>query len=245
MSGALSGKVALITGGSKGIGKATALLFASQGAKVAINYGSDKASADQTIAALPSGAGLAIQADAGTLEGIEKIVSETVSAFGKIDVLVPNAGVLPMRDTASTTEADFDAIFRLNVKGPFFLVQKALPHLAAGAHIIHLSTTINASSSVLPGYLLYCCTKGAIDQLTRVQAKDLGRQGIYVNAIAPGPTETELFRNGKSEQLINMIKSGSPFNRLGQPGEIAEAMLTAATTSWMSGQVVRVNGAMV
>lgn len=245
MSGPLAGKVALITGGSKGIGKATALLLASQGARISINYGSDKASADATISELPSGAGVAIQADAGSIAGIEKIVNETVAAFGRIDVLIANAGILPMKDTEGTTEADFDSVFNLNVKGPYFLTQKALPYMAAGSHVIHLSTSLTAQSNIMPNYLLYCSTKGAIEQMARIQAKDLGRKGIFVNAIAPGPTETELFLKGKSEQMLNMIKAGNPFNRLAQPSDIAEAMLNLATTSWISGQVLRVNGAAI
>lgn len=116
--------------------------------------------------------------------------------------------------------------------------------MAHGSHIIFLSTTLCTASTVMPGYLLYNSTKGAIEQMTRVMNKDLGRKGIFVNAVAPGPTGTELFYHGKSEELLKTIASFNPQGRIGQPEEVAEVIAFLATSSWVSGQVVRVNGGM-
>lgn len=244
MSLPLAGKVALITGASKGIGAAAVLELAKQGAKVVINYSSDAAPAEELVARLGAENAIAVKADAGSVKEIERLVQTTVDRFGKIDIVVANAGIMPMRDLESTTEEDFDRTVGLNVKGPYFLVQKAAPHMAAGSHVILLSTSLTAISGVAPNYLLYVATKGAIDQMTRVLAKDLGRKGISVNAVAPGPTATELFFKGKSEQMLKGIASLNPHNRLGTPEDIAGtiAFLSGDASNWVNGQVLRVNG---
>jgi len=246
MSGPLAGKVAIVTGGSKGIGAATVAELARQGAKVVINFSSDATPAEELVKQIGPENALAVKADAASLVGVELIVKETIEKFGKIDILIPNAGILPMKDLESTTEADFDKTIAINVKGPYFLAQKAAPHMSEGGHIVFISTSLCAASTVTPNYLLYNTTKGAIEQMTRVMAKDLGRRGISVNAIAPGPTGTELFLRGKPEQLIKTIASGNPYNRLGKPDEIARAivMLSSGASQWINGQVLRVNGGM-
>ncbi|KAH8787825.1 hypothetical protein F5883DRAFT_530956 [Diaporthe sp. PMI_573] len=243
------GKVALVTGGSKGIGRAVSLALAKVGASVVVNYSSDAGAAEEVVKCISSGPGkaVAIKADVSSVAGVEDLVSKTVSQFGKIDVLVANAGVLPMKDLKSTTEADWDSTFALNVKGPYFLAQKAVPHMPKGSHIVLTSTTLCAASTVTPPYLLYNSTKGAIEQMTKVLAKDLGRPdagGILVNCVAPGPTGTDLFYKGKSEQLVNMIANFNPQARIGTPEEIAEAVLFLAGSSWTNGQILRVNGGM-
>ena len=124
----LTGKVALITGGSKGIGRATALALAKQGAQVVINYSSGSSAADELVKEIGSDRALAVKADAARISGIEMLVEQTVKRFGKIDILIPNAAVLPMKDLASTTEEDFDGAYSLNVKGPYFLVQVGIRH---------------------------------------------------------------------------------------------------------------------
>lgn len=245
MSSPLANKVVLITGGTKGIGRATAKLFASQGAKVSANYSSDVSSAQSLVSELGGEANcLTIQANAASVPENEKMVQATVQKFGKIDILIPNAGILPMKDLAATTEEDFDAAFAINVKGPYFLCQKAAPHMLEGGRVILLSTTQCAASTVAPPYLLYNSTKGAIEQMVRVMSKDLGRKGIMVNAISPGPTGTDLFYRGKSEQMLKMIASLNPANRIGTPEEVAEAMVSLAGPAgkWISGQTIRVNG---
>jgi len=242
----LSRKVALITGGTKGIGRATALKLVNEGASVVVNYGRDSAAADALIKEIGSDRALAVQGDGGKIADIERIVAAAVEKFGKLDIVLANAAIMPMRDLAHTTEEDYDRVMALNVKGPYFLAQKAVPHMAPGSSFIFVSTTLAVSSSVAPGYLPYLASKGAIEQMTRVLAKDLGTKGIRVNAIAPGPTATELFLEGKPEQLIKGIASASPFNKLGEPDEIADvvAFMAGNASRWLSGQIVRVNGAM-
>ncbi|KAI0439980.1 hypothetical protein F4803DRAFT_495104 [Xylaria telfairii] len=243
----LRGKVAIITGASKGIGKASAIAFARLGATVVVNYSSDEEAAQQTLTEIQKlGAGQArlVRADAGTLSGVQSLVKETVDTYSKIDVLVLNAGIMPMKDLEHTTETDFDRTFAINVKGPYFLAQAAAPHMPRGSHLIFTSTTLCTASTVMPGYLLYNSTKGAIEQMTRVISKDLGRKGILVNAIAPGPTGTELFFRGKSEEMLKTIASFNPQGRIGTPEEIAEAVVFLAQSSWVSGQVLRANGGM-
>ncbi|KAI1396375.1 NAD(P)-binding protein [Hypoxylon fuscum] len=246
-SPSLRGKVAIVTGASKGIGKASVIALARLGATVVINYLSDEQAAQNTLAEVQkAGAGEArlVRADVSTVEGVQSLVKQTVDAYSKIDVLVANAGVLPMKDLEHTTEADFDRTFAINVKGPYFLAQAAVPHMSRGSHIIFVSTTLTVASTVMPGYLLYNSTKGAIEQMTRVISKDVGRKGILVNAVAPGPTGTELFFRGKSEEMLKTIANFNPQGRIGTPEEIAEAVVFLAHSSWVSGQVLRANGGM-
>ncbi|TLD36005.1 Versicolorin reductase 1 [Venturia nashicola] len=242
----LSGKVALITGGTKGIGKATAQKFIVEGASVVVNYGRDAAAAEALVQEVGSDRFLAVQGDAGKISDIEKIVAAAVKKFGKLDIVMANAGVMPMKDLEHITEEDYERVMTLNVKGPLFLAQKAVPHMAPGSSLILVSTTLAVASTVAPGYLPYLASKGAIEQMTRVLAKDLGTKGIRVNAIAPGPTGTDLFLEGKPEQMIQGIAKASPFNKLGLPEEIADvaAFVAGDASRWLSGQIVRVNGAM-
>ncbi|KAL8822692.1 MAG: hypothetical protein Q9191_006579 [Dirinaria sp. TL-2023a] len=241
-----AGKVALITGASKGIGKATALRFAKDGASVVINYNSDSKSADALVHQIGNGRALAVQADVSKVADIEKLVKATVERFQKIDILVPCAGMLPVSPLESTSEETFDQIFGLNVKGPYFLCQKAAPHMGTGSHIVMISTTLTAASTVMPPYLPYLATKGAIEQMVRVMSKDLGRKGICVNAIAPGPTSTELFMRNQNEQSLKALSGMNPNGRIGEPDEIADsiAMLSGHDSRWVTGQTLRVNGGM-
>ncbi|KAJ5692800.1 hypothetical protein N7462_002223 [Penicillium macrosclerotiorum] len=242
----LSGKVVLITGSSKGIGKAAALRVANDGANVVINYLNDKTAATSLVQQIGDDRALAVQADASHLADLDRLVDAAVAKFGKIDVVIPNAGIMPMRDLEKTTEEDFDKTYNLLVKGPYFLAQKAARHMPPGGRIIFISTGVARNSRVVPEYLLYVSAKGAIEQMARVMAKDLARKGILVNAVAPGPTTTELFLNGKSEDVLKTVAGFSPFNRIGEPDEIAAVMafLCGKDSSWISGQVVGVNGAM-
>ncbi|KAH8723756.1 short-chain dehydrogenase [Phaeosphaeriaceae sp. PMI808] len=242
----LTGKVALITGASKGIGAATALKLTSLGARVVINYSSDSAPADELIQKIGAENAIAIKANAGNIQEIQALVHYTVVWGGKIDILVPNAGILNLKTLAETTEAEFDITYNLNVKGPYFLVQAALPYLSSGSSVIFLSTSLCASSTITPNYLLYTSSKGAIEQMTRILAKDLGSRGINVNAVSPGPTGTDLFFRGKSQQTVDMIAKSNPFGRLGRPEEIAAAIayLAGEGGSWVNGQILRVNGGM-
>ncbi|OHF01668.1 short-chain dehydrogenase [Colletotrichum orchidophilum] len=240
----LQDKIILITGGSKGIGKAIALDAAAQGAKIVVNYSSDSSAADEVVKTIGSDCAIAVRADVSKTDELQKLVDATIDKFGKIDVLIPNAAIMHMRTVENTTEEDFDQMFNINVKGPYFLVQKALPHMSEGGRIIFLSTTVLALSSLPPPYLLYASTKGSIEQMTKFMAKDLAKKGVNVNAIAPGPTGTDLFYKGKTEEMLKHIKASSPYNRIGVPEEIASVaiFLSGRESSWVTGQIIRVNG---
>jgi len=170
--------------------------------------------------------------------------AEALKAFGKIDIVVLNAGVLQNKVLADVDEDHFDTIFNANVKGPLFLTKTLAPHLPEGGRIVFFSTTLAHFSGVPTNYLAYVASKGAIEQFTRVLAKDLGSRGITVNCVAPGPIDTELFRKGKSDQLINFFENLHPQKRLGQPDEISGlvALLAGPGGSWINGQTIKVNG---
>ncbi|KAJ5186286.1 hypothetical protein N7449_011050 [Penicillium cf. viridicatum] len=243
---ALAGKVAMITGGSKGIGKATALRLARDGAKVVIQHLSDDKGAQEVVGEIGELNALAVKGNAGSVADSEELIRRTVERFGQIDIVIANAGSLPIRDLASTSEQDFNDCMDVNVKGPYFLIQKAVPHLHPGARVILVSSALCHVSTVSSPYLLYLTTKGAIEQMIRVLAKDLGPKEITVNAIAPGPTDTELSTRGNSEPAPNAIKGLVPNGRLGTPEEMAETMayFSCSASAWVSGQILRVNGGM-
>ena len=242
----LAGKVAIVTGGSKGIGAATCLALAKAGASVVLNYSSDAAPANKVVDKIGRDRALAVKGDAGSIAFLEDLVKQTVDKFGKIDIVVPNAGILPMNNLETTTEEGFDKCFALNVKGPYFLVQKAASYMSAGSRVIFLSTTLNVASTVGPNYLLYNASKGAIDQMVRVMSKELAAKGIMVNSVAPGPTGTELFLNGKSEQMLKAVAGANPQGRLGEPEDIADVILflSGGGSRWITGQRIPVNGGM-
>jgi 3-oxoacyl-[acyl-carrier protein] reductase len=226
----LTGKVAIVTGGSKGFGACPCLVLAKAGASVVLNYSSDAAAANEVVAKIGSDRALAIKGDAGSIVSFEDLVKQTVDKFGKIDIVIPNAGVLPMTNLETTTEELFDKCFALNVKGTYFLVQRAAPYMSAGSRVIFLSTTLNTASTVSPNYLLYSSSKGAIDQMVRDMSKELAAKGIMVNSVAPGPTATELFLREKPEQMLKAMVGANPHGRLGQPEDIAGVVLVLSGT---------------
>lgn len=243
----LTGKVALITGSSKGIGQAIAERLAADGANVIINYVSSANAAQQVADDINSkGVGQAkiIKADVSSAEAAKTLVNQTLEAFQQIDILVLNAGVLENKTLEEIDEQHFDKHFDINVKGPLFLTQAASPHMKAGGRVIFFSTSLTLATTISPNYLVYAATKGAVEQLARVLAKDLGQRQISVNTVSPGPTATALFKNGKTDQQIQFIANLSPMKRLGEPEDISSvvAFLARNDSQWVNGQNLRVNG---
>ncbi|KZT58924.1 NAD(P)-binding protein [Calocera cornea HHB12733] len=243
----LSGKSALITGSSRNIGRAIAIKLADAGADVVINYTSNKEAADETVEYIRSrgvGSAIAIQSDVSSVTAANKLVTETVAAYKKIDILVLNAGIMGNKPMADVDEEYYDAHFNINAKGPFFVTKFAVPYIPPGGRIIFFSTHLTVQSLITPNYVVYAATKGAVEQFSRVLSKDLGSKGITVNTVSPGPTATSLFFAGKSQELIDKFKGFSPFNRLGEPEDIAGTVLFLAGPDavWVSGQNIKVCG---
>ncbi|MBD2595413.1 3-ketoacyl-ACP reductase [Nostoc sp. MBR 210] len=244
---ALTGKVAIVTGASRGIGRAIALTLSQKGASIVVNYAGNAAKAQEVVAEIEKlgVSAIAIQADVGNVADIEQLFQKTIAHFGKIDILVNNAGTIIYKPATEITEAEFDKLFAVNVKGTFFACQQAAKHIAIGGRIINFSSSTTAM--MLPTYSAYAATKGAVEQITRVLAKELGAKEITVNVVSPGPTDTELFRDGKTPEQINRLAQMSAFNKLGDVQEIADvvAFLASEEARWITGQNIRVNGGVV
>lgn len=242
--GKLDGKVALVTGSSRGIGRAIALRLSSDGAKVVVNYAGRADKANEVVSTIEANGGqaIAVQADIGKTADIHCLFDQTIEHFGQVDILVNNAGTTFYKAIAEVTEEEFDKIFAINVKGTFFACQQAAQRMADGGRIINFSTTVTAL--MLPTYGAYAATKGAVEQITRVLAKELGGRGITVNVISPGPTDTELFKADKTEEQINRFAQMAALGRLGEVQDIADvvAFLASEDARWITAQNIRVNG---
>ncbi|KAF7364579.1 hypothetical protein MVEN_00326900 [Mycena venus] len=252
MSTSLKGKIAVITGSSRSIGAAIAKYMGAQGAKVVVNYVSSANAADEVVSSIESSGGcaIAVKADASTIAGGKHLIDEAVKAFGGIDILVLNAGIMGSKVLADVDEAFYDSHFATNVKGPLFLAKAAAPLLPTpGGRIIFFSTSLTGSTVVAPNALVYTATKAAIEQISRILAKDpaIGAKGITVNTISPGPVDTPLFREGKPQQLIETLAKLAPPGRLGAVDDIAPVVsfLASPAAQWVNGQNLRVNGGYV
>lgn len=239
-------KVIIVTGSSKGIGKETALLLAKNGAKVVINHSNSEKEAKETVAQIVANGGSAFsfKADVSKKKEVTALFDATLEAYGKIDVLVNNAGTMVSKLLKNSSEDDFSTLFNVNVKGVFNTLQEASSKLADNGIIINFSSS--TAKLMLPTYSLYSATKAAVEQMTRVFSKEIGR-GISVNAIAPGATETDMFLDGKSEETLTKLRGMNAFNRLAKPIDIAKIVLFLSSddSKWISGQVIGANGALV
>ncbi|MGD9212044.1 MAG: SDR family oxidoreductase [Desulfobacteraceae bacterium] len=244
MQKVLKTKVAIVTGASRGIGKEIALTLAEMGATLVIHYHQKKDLADKVAATIIKNGSkaLAVQADIKHPADVQNLFDRTLDTYGAVDILVNNAGMMFNQKIEAVKEKDFDEIFATNVKGLFFACQQAARRMSDSGKIINISSTI--TRFMLPGYGAYAATKGAVDQLTKILAKELGIREITVNAIAPGPTDTELFREGKTNQQIKSMTETAALGRLGTPKDIAAAvaLLVSPQAAWINGQTILVNG---
>lgn len=242
----LEDKVVIVTGASRGIGQEVAFLLAENGAKIAVNHSNSAKDADATVAKIKSNGGkaIAIKADVSNRDQVTQLFDQTIKEFGKVDVLVNNAGVMFNKKLKDNTQEDFNKLFDVNVKGVFNMLQEADSKLLDNGNIINISSS--TVKLMLPTYALYSASKAAVEQMTRVFSKEIGR-GISVNALAPGATETELFLNGKSQEFIDKLSAMNAFDRLAQPIDIARVVLFLASddSKWISGQVIGANGALI
>ncbi|MFK4972559.1 SDR family oxidoreductase [Lactococcus garvieae] len=240
-------KVAIVTGASRGIGREIALKLATVGYDLVVNYNSNSKAADQVVQEIEhlGKKALAVQANISKVSDTTELFDQAIGKFGHVDVLVNNAGLMITQPISEVTEEVFDRQFQVNVKGTYFMLQNAFKKLADNGTIVNLSTSVNGQ--MFPTYSVYAGTKGAVEQFTRQLAKEFGQRKININAIAPGPTGTDLFLNGKSQEQIDQLASLNAFNRLGKPNDIAEAvaLLVSPSAKWINGQTVRVNGGFI
>jgi len=247
MAQGLKGKVALVTGAARGIGRAIALRLAQDGAAVVVNYAGSVQQSQETVGLIEQGGAkaVAVQADVSKVADVKRLFDSSVEKFGRLDILVNNAGVMFTKPVAEVGEEEFDRLFAVNVKGTFFCCQEAAKRMAEGGRIINLSSSTTAL--MLPGYAAYVATKGAVEQFSHVLAKELGSKGITVNVVSPGPTDTELFNQGKSEEQKQRFAQMAALGRLGQPQDIADvvALLVSDDARWITGQNLRANGGLI
>jgi len=242
----LSQKVVLITGASGGIGAEISRQVAKAGGKVVVHYAGRKEPADklvEEIKALGSDA-IALQADVRSSAEIKQLFDAAIAKFGRIDAVVNNAGIMITKFIKDFTDDDFVNQVNINFTGAFFVLREAMLKVADGGVILNISTSVNRVP--IPTYGPYGAIKSGVEHLTKVAAKEVGR-GIRVNAVSPGPVMTELYTRGKAPETIKAQAALSPFNRIGEPADIAPVVVFLLTDEarWVSGQVIPVNGDMV
>lgn len=240
MSLSLKGKTAVITGSSRGIGKAIAERLAADGASVVFNYTRNSKSAEDAAKAIVAkdGRAIAVQADVSKRSEVQHLFDEAEKAFGKIDIVVANAGVYFNKPLSESTEEDYDNVFNINTKGVFFTLQEATKRLRDGGRIIAIST--GGTQMHFPNHSLYLGSKGAIEQFVRALSREVGPRNITVNILSPGFTDTDMF----PKEFQEFASSLSPFNRVGTPDEIADvaAFLVSDSSRWITGENVQAGG---
>ena len=245
----LTGKIAIVTGASRNLGRAYALGLAEDGASVVVHYNSDssRADAEETLSLINSagGQGITIQADLTRVDDIERLFQEATSAFGGIDILVNNAGMVLKKPVAEVTEEEFDQIFDVNTKSVFFTMRAASRLLRDNGRVINLGTTLLAATTGLYG--VYAGSKAPLEDFTRALAIEIGVRGITVNTVAPGPVDTSFFRGQETAESTAYLSHASVSGELGRIDQIAPTIrfLASAEAQWITAQTIFVNGGFV
>jgi 3-oxoacyl-[acyl-carrier protein] reductase len=240
-------KVAMVTGASRGIGLAIAERLARDGYTLIVNYAENAAPAEALVRKIQQAGGqaLAAQADVSDAASVRRMFDAAEAAFGGIDVLVNNAGIMNLSTIADSDDAGFDRQIAVNLKGTFNTLREAAKRLRSGGRIVNFSSSV--VGLLQPTYGVYAATKAAVEAMTSILAKELRGRNITVNAVAPGPTATDLFLKGKPQELVDRLAKLAPLERLGQPSDIADvvAFLAGPDAAWINGQVLRANGGMI
>jgi 3-oxoacyl-[acyl-carrier protein] reductase len=242
----MTDRVAIVTGASGGIGRAVAVRLAQAGMAVAVHYAGNRdraqAVADEIVAA--GGCAMVLAADVADEAQVASLFDQVEAEFGGVDVVVNTAGIMLLSPLTELNLDDFDRMHRTNVRGTFVVSQQAARRVRKGGAIINFSTSI--TKIALPTYTAYAATKGAVDAMTLILAKEMRGRDITVNAVAPGPTATPLFLDGKPQQAIDNLRNMTPLERLGEPADIAETVaFLAGPARWINGQIIYTNGGVV
>lgn len=240
-------RVALVTGSSRGIGAAVARRLASDGLAVVVNYADQPAAAEALVREITEtgGRAIALKADISQPSDVKQLFDATETELGGLDVLVNNAGIMSLAPIAEMDDATFDRLVAVNLKGTFNTLREAAGRLRPGGRVINFSSSVIGLQ--LPTYAPYAATKAAVEALGAIFAKELRGRQISVNTVAPGPTATRLFLEGKSDELVARMSQQAPLERLGQPEDIAHVVsfLASPEAQWVNGQTLRVNGGVI
>ena len=240
-------RAAIITGSSQGIGAAVAERLAADGLSVVVNYSSNAGSAEALVEKIEEAGGhaIAVGGDVSKPADVTGLFSAAEAAFGGVDVLVNNAGIMKLAPVAETSDELFDQTIAINLKGAFNGLREAAKRLREGGRIVNFSSSVIGLYQ--PTYAAYAATKAGVEAMTHILSKELGEKNITVNVVAPGPVATKLFLDGKSDDDIKPIVERTPLGRLGEPQDIAQAIsfLVSSDGGWVNGQVLRVNGGMI
>jgi 3-oxoacyl-[acyl-carrier protein] reductase len=237
-------KCAVVTGASRGIGSVVAKRLARDGFAIVVNYAGNLSQAQEVVAAIESAGGqaVAVQADVANAADVEQLFKQTLDTYGRIDVVVNNAGIMPLSAIAKCDVATFDKVIATNLRGTFLVLAQAAQHISEGGRIIAFSSSVLAKA--FPTYGAYIASKAGVEGLVHVLTNELRGRNITVNAVAPGPVGTDLFLKGKTQAQIEELSKLPPLERLGQPEDIANVVsfLAGPDGGWVNGQVLRANG---
>ncbi|PZX10181.1 SDR family oxidoreductase [Celeribacter halophilus] len=243
----IENRTALVTGASRGIGASIAERLSADGFNVIVNYAGSEAAAHQIVEKIEAAGGKAIaaQADVSDAVAVKRMFDFAETAFGGVDILVNNAGIMKLAPIADSDDALFDTQVAINFKGTFNLLREAANRLRDGGAIVNLSTSVVGLK--LETYGVYAATKAAVETMTGIMAKELRGRSITVNTVAPGPTATQLFLNGKPHEVVDRMSKMAPLERLGTPQDIANvvAFLAGPDAAWVNGQTLRANGGII